>query len=159
MQSNHETLGDIIKSARQKADITIEDLASRVNITERYLYRIENEGKKPSFDVLYKLIRELSILPDSIFYPEKLTQDSEAENLVRMMYNCDERSMQIIKATIKAALDSQQKNRKEPMAVRFLTGSSALRLCVWLFDDKNMQFFRSDQALLFTFRAVERIID
>ena len=76
MQSNHETLGDIIKSARQKADITIEDLASRVNITERYLYRIENEGKKPSFDVLYKLIRELSILPDSIFYPEKLTQDS-----------------------------------------------------------------------------------
>lgn len=109
MQSNHETLGDIIKSARQKADITIEDLASRVNITERYLYRIENEGKKPSFDVLYKLIRELSILPDSIIYPEKLTQDSEAENLVRMMYNCDERSMQIIKATIKAALDSQQK--------------------------------------------------
>ena len=109
MQSNHETLGDIIKSARQKADITIEDLASRVNITERYLYRIENEGKKPSFDVLYKLIRELSILPDSSFYPEKLTQDSEAENLVRMMYNCDERSMQIIKATIKAALDSQQK--------------------------------------------------
>ena len=37
MQSNHETLGDIIKSARQKADITIEDLASRVNITGRYL--------------------------------------------------------------------------------------------------------------------------
>ena len=48
MQSNHETLGDIIKSARQKADITIEDLASRVNITERYLYRIENEGKNPA---------------------------------------------------------------------------------------------------------------
>ena len=109
MQSNHETLGDIIKSARQKADITIEDLASRVNITERYLYRIENEGKKPSFDVLYKLIRELSILPDSIFYPEKLTQDSEAENPVRMMYSCDERSMAIIKATIKAAIESQPK--------------------------------------------------
>ena len=110
MQSNHETLGDIIKSARQKADITIEDLASRVNITERYLYRIENEGKKPSFDVLYKLIRELSILPDSIFYTEKLTQDSEAENLVRMMYSCDERSMAIIKATIKAAIESQPKD-------------------------------------------------
>ena len=107
MQSNHETLGDIIKSARQKADITIEELANRVNITERYLYRIENEGKKPSFDVLYRLIRELSILPDSIFYPEKLVEDSEVENLIRMMYSCDERSMAIIKATIKAAIDSQ----------------------------------------------------
>ena len=107
MQSNHETLGDIIKSARQKADITIEELANRVNITERYLYRIENEGKKPSFDVLRKLVRELSILPESIFYPEKLVEDSEVENLIRMMYNCDERSMAIIKATIKAAIDSQ----------------------------------------------------
>jgi len=56
VHTEHETLGDIIKSARQKADITIEELANRVNITERYLYRIENEGKKPSFDVLRKLV-------------------------------------------------------------------------------------------------------
>ena len=107
MHTEHETLGDIIKSARQKADITIEELANRVNITERYLYRIENEGKKPSFDVLRKLVRELSILPESIFYPEKLVEDSEVENLLRMMYSCDERSMAIIKGTIKAAIDSQ----------------------------------------------------
>ena len=60
MYIKHETLGDIIKSG-QKADITIEELANRVNITERYLYRIENGSKKPSFDVLYRLIRELSI--------------------------------------------------------------------------------------------------
>ncbi|MGN0587378.1 MAG: helix-turn-helix domain-containing protein [Oscillospiraceae bacterium] len=26
----------------------MEELAERVGITERYLYRIENEGKKPS---------------------------------------------------------------------------------------------------------------
>lgn len=109
MHNNHEPLGDIIKSARQKSDLTIEELANRVNITERYLYRIENEGKKPSFDILYKLIRELSILPDSIFYPEKSTQDSEVENLIRMMYSCDKRSMSIVKATVKAAIESQPK--------------------------------------------------
>jgi len=101
-----ETLGGIIKSARQHADITMETLADKVGITERYLYRIENENKKPSFDILYKLIRELSISSDSIFYPEKPSKDSEAENLIRMLYNCDERSMKIIKATIKAALES-----------------------------------------------------
>ncbi len=44
------------KAAREKSGITIEALAERAEITERYLYRIENEGKKPSFDVLYKLI-------------------------------------------------------------------------------------------------------
>ena len=107
MQSKHETLGEIIKNARIKADITVEDLAAKVGVGERFIYRIENEGKKPSYDILYKLIRELSILPDQIFFPEKLTENSEMESIVRMLYNCDERSLRIIKATIIAALESQ----------------------------------------------------
>ena len=71
MQNQYETLGDIIKNARMKADITVEKLAVKIGVTDRYIYRIENEGKKPSYDILYKLIRELSILPDQIFFPEK----------------------------------------------------------------------------------------
>lgn len=106
MHKQPEKLGDIIKSAREKADITIEALAYKVGITERYLYRIENEGKKPSFDVLYKLIRELSISPDLIFYPEKPSKDSEVENLLRMLSDCDERSLEVIKATVKALIDT-----------------------------------------------------
>ena len=107
MQNYHESLGEIVKSARTKADMTVETLANKVGVTERFIYRIENEGKKPSYEILYKLIRELAIVPDQIFFPEKQIKDSEMENLVRMLYNCDERSMQIIKATIRAALDSQ----------------------------------------------------
>ena len=109
MQKQPEILSDIIKAARQRADITVEKLAESIGVTERYLYRIENENKKPSFNVLFKLIRKLNILPDSIFYHEKPSKDSEVENLVRMLYNCDERSMSIIKATVKAALESQNK--------------------------------------------------
>ena len=71
MHTKPETFGCIIKTARENAGITIETLANRVEITERYLYRIENEGKKPSFNVLHKLVRELNISADSIFYPEK----------------------------------------------------------------------------------------
>lgn len=70
MHNRPETLGCIIKAARESAGITIEALANKVDITERYLYRIENEGKKPSFDVLHKLVRELNISADLIFYPE-----------------------------------------------------------------------------------------
>jgi len=102
------TLGSIIKTAREKAGITIEALANKVDVTERYLYRIENENKKPSFDVLYKLIRELSISPDTIFYPEKPTKDSEVENLLRQLSDCDDRSLQVIKATAKALIDTVQ---------------------------------------------------
>ena len=109
MQNQHEILGEIIKNARAKADMTVETLANKVGVTERFIYRIENEGKKPSYEILYKIIRELAIVPDQIFFPEKQVKESEMENLVRMLYNCDERSMQIIKATVRAALDSQPK--------------------------------------------------
>ena len=100
-------LGSIIKAARQRSEVTMEALAEQVGITERYLYRIENEGKYPSYEVLYKIVRELAINPDLIFYPEKPSKDSEVENLIRVLYNCDDRSMKIIKATAKAALESQ----------------------------------------------------
>ncbi len=45
MHNQPETLGSILKAAREKAGITIEALAEKAGITERYLYRIENEGK------------------------------------------------------------------------------------------------------------------
>ncbi len=105
MHNQPETLGCIIKAARENAGITIEALANKVDITERYLYRIENEGKKPSFDVLYKLVRELNISADSIFYPEKPSKDSEVENLLRMLSACDERSLEGVKATTKALIN------------------------------------------------------
>ena len=106
MHNQPETLGSILKAAREIAGITIEALAEKAGITERYLYRIENEGKKPSFDVLYILIRELSISADSIFYPEKPSKDSEVENLLRMLSACDERSLKVVKATVKALIDT-----------------------------------------------------
>ena len=107
MQKQPETPGEIIKAAREKSDLTVEELTDRVGITERYLYRIENEGKIPKFEVLKKLVRELAIDANLIFYPEKPSKDSEAEDLIRMLYNCDDRSMKIIRATVKAVLESQ----------------------------------------------------
>ena len=103
---HYETLGDIIKKARQESGITMEELAFRLDVTPRYLYRIENEGKKPGFDVLYGLIRELSISSDLIFYPERLSTDSEIENPIRRLYSLDERSLDVIKATANALLET-----------------------------------------------------
>lgn len=107
MHKNNETLSSVIKSARINSNFTVEQLAERTGITERYLYRIENEHKKPSFEVLYKLVRELNISPDLIFYPEKPHKDSEIEDIIRMLYKCNNKSMAVIRATIKAALDTQ----------------------------------------------------
>ncbi len=49
MQNQYEALGEILKNTRSKAYITVESLANRIGVAERFLYRIENEGKKPSY--------------------------------------------------------------------------------------------------------------
>lgn len=104
MQQVHENLGDIIKTARQSAGITVEKLAEQVERSERYIYLIENEGQKPSYDVLYKLIRILAIAPDRIFYPEKSQVDIEMESLIRQLYCCDDRSLELAKTLISTIL-------------------------------------------------------
>ena len=71
VHTNTDILGNVIKQARQRADVTIESLAEKVGVTDRYIYRVENEGKKPSYDVLRKIVQVIHIDPELIFYPEK----------------------------------------------------------------------------------------
>ena len=100
VHTNPETLGDIIKYYREKSDYTVEELANKVGITERYLYRIENEGKKPSFDVLYKLIRKLSIPPVTIFFPETNRNDYETIRIITLLNLCDNTKLKTIEMII-----------------------------------------------------------
>ena len=109
MHNKPEFLGTIIKTARQNADITMEKLAERVGVTERYLYRIENEGQKPSYDVFIKLLRELSIDPRLIVYPELRDTEDEVGEFLRMLCACDKRSIEVAKATIRALIDTTPK--------------------------------------------------
>ncbi len=84
----------------------MEALASKIGVTERHLYRIENEGQKPSYNVLYKLIRELNISPDKIFYPETPIKDSEVESLIRLLKSCDPKLLPVITATTRALIEA-----------------------------------------------------
>lgn len=107
MSNAKDTLGATIRDARNSLELTQEHLAQRLGISKRYIIMLECSRKKPSYQLLCRIIRELNIMPDLIFYPEKPSKDSRIEDLVRMLHNCDERSMKIIRATVKAALDSQ----------------------------------------------------
>lgn len=89
----------------------MEVLAGKIDVTKRYLYQIENENKNPSFDVLYRPIRELNISLEEIFYPEKPSIDSEIEEILRMLSACDERSLDIVKVTAKALIETASKKQ------------------------------------------------
>ena len=55
------------------------------------------------------MIRELSIAPDLIFYPEKPAKDAEVEELIRKLYRCDRHSLDVVQATINALLHNSDK--------------------------------------------------
>ena len=48
VHTDTDILGNVVKQARQKSDMTIEKLAELVGVTDRYIYRIVNEGKSPA---------------------------------------------------------------------------------------------------------------
>ena len=105
--NNIDKLGSILKAARKTKDLTREQLAEIINIAPRYLMSIENENKKPSYDVLFRLVRELGISADTIFYPENQRSDTSIDQLVRLLYLCEERELKIATATVNALLENK----------------------------------------------------
>lgn len=81
------TFGQTIKTARQAAGLTQEELAEQVGITARYIMAIENENKQPSMKVLTKIIRALKISADTIFFPETQHIDKKKEHLFCLPIN------------------------------------------------------------------------
>ena len=102
-----DKLGVIIKTARNSRGLTREQLSERIHITLRYLMSIENENQKPSYDVLFRLVRELGISTDMIFYPESKSVDTKVEKLIRQLYQCNEREIEVISATVNSLLDNE----------------------------------------------------
>jgi len=101
-------LGGVVKTARLNKSLTQEQLSEKVGIGRRYLMAIENENRKPRFDVLFRLIRELGIPADAIFYPEREASDSERDQLVRMLYLCSNREIRAVTALLDVLLESDK---------------------------------------------------
>ena len=109
-----DKLGDVLKEARQKSGFTVEEFARKVDKTKRYIYRVENQGNKPKYETLFAMIRESSADPNLIFYPEREVQDSDLEHIIRELHKLDPRSLEVIKATAQALLDTvPQSNHSE----------------------------------------------
>lgn len=109
-----DKLGDVLKEARQKSGFTVEEFAKKVDKTKRYVYRVENQGNKPKYETLFAMIRESSADANLIFYPEREEQDSDLEHIIRELHRLDPRSLEVIKATAQALLDTApQKNSSE----------------------------------------------
>lgn len=97
MHSNDEQFGMLIENAREKKHLTREALAEELGIGVRHLFAIEREKKNPSFPLLKKLVFSLDISPESVFSPDKPTDDSLYAATVRAIGRLDDRELHILK--------------------------------------------------------------
>jgi len=105
-------MGLMFKKKRLEANLTQEGLAEKIGVSSRYIMAIENEGKRPSLDIWFRLIRILHISADAIIYPETLP--SEDDQLLRMYRLLQERDRKIIQAVMKSMLELPPSEPEQP---------------------------------------------
>jgi transcriptional regulator with XRE-family HTH domain len=106
-RNSKNTLGKVLKSARLDMNLTREKFAEMVGLTPRYIMSIENEGKRPSYDTLYKLIRALGVRADDIFYPEHAGEDTTAGRVSRLLPQCGEHEIKAVAALVETLLSEK----------------------------------------------------
>ena len=63
-------LGLAVKNKRKAKGLTQSQFALQLSISTRYLKAIENNGQKPGYNLLIKIVGELDISTDAIFRSE-----------------------------------------------------------------------------------------
>lgn len=102
-----DELGNIVKTTRLDKHLTQKQLAKRLSITPHYLMSIENKGKIPSCKLLYRIVRELEIPADTIFYPEYRCDCISTKKLQVLLRKCDEKDITVIMATLQSFLQAK----------------------------------------------------
>lgn len=99
-------MGPIFKKYRLDAKRTQDEVAEKVGITTRFLMALENEEKRPSLDILLRLVDVLNIPGDAILHPQLQIIDGEDEQLIRMIMRLNSRDKQVIRSTILSMLET-----------------------------------------------------
>ena len=66
---------------------------------------IENGRQKPSYNLLYRLVRELSIPANLIFYPEIAENRLQLVRATAMLHRCGDKELNIIVSLIQSLLN------------------------------------------------------
>ena len=90
MPEYSKPLGDVIKAARKKMDLTQNEVANTVDVDVRTIINIENYKGNPKLEVLYPLVRSLKIDAREIFYPEMQRESPALRQLRLFVDNCSE---------------------------------------------------------------------
>ena len=81
------SFGSSYRCAREKREYTREQVAERVNISPRFLSAIENDRRKPSLNVLIRLVLAIGASFDEILAPSAVSDEEVTDRIKRLLHN------------------------------------------------------------------------
>ena len=109
MSEYSRPLGDAVKRARGKLNMTQGEVANAINKDTRTVLNIENYKGNPKMEVLYPLIRVLQIDAREIFNHEITRDNPSIEQLQLFVGQCTEQEAETILPILQAALAAIRK--------------------------------------------------
>jgi len=98
---NASTLGNAIRQARLDKNISQEQLAEMVDITPTHIKHIEGGHRKPSVDVLFKIIEVLQLSIDNLVFDNNINS-YEYHYAEMLLKDCRPHELKLLIDIIKA---------------------------------------------------------
>ena len=115
MPDYSKPLGDVIKSARKRMDLTQNEVADSIDVDVRTIINIENFKGNPKLEVLYPLIRSLKIDAREIFYPEMQRESPALRQLRLLVEDCREEEAATVIPVLQAVISALRDKNATPI--------------------------------------------
>lgn len=95
-------LGEHIKNARIKKELTQEELAEILEITPTHVKHIESGHRKPSIEILFKTAKILDMSVDNVIFSDNddRTIKSEINEINNLLTKCEKKELAVVKDVI-----------------------------------------------------------
>lgn len=118
-------IGQAIKKARTAKGMTREQLARIVDYDPRHLQAIENEGQKPSLELLIQLVTMFGVSVDEYIFPDnEVKRSSVRRRLDAELDKLNDKELSIVEATVSGLCKASHTTGSMPQTVR-------IRLVFW----------------------------
>ena len=115
MPEYSKPLGDVVKSARKRMDLTQNEVADSIDVDARTIINIENYKGNPKLEVLYPLIRALKIDAREIFYPEMQRESPALRQLRLLVEDCSEEEAATIIPVLQSVISALRDKNATPI--------------------------------------------
>ena len=103
----HE-IGLAIKRARERKDMTQEQLGYVIDRDPRTIMYHENDGQHPSLNVFYQLTTMFGISVDQYFYPSTSVDEACKKRIDILLNSLDEKELRLVETIIRAIIDARE---------------------------------------------------